>query len=203
MNQYEHNLVRFKELIDKYTIADLKTMIYSVSVSESGACCYPAIQTLISVMEMLGRICRHDLKEEESFGFILSKLGQQYNDPEVKTRLYKMFRHGIAHSSLAKGGVFINKRGDSNFHLANNKNYFDIRIMFEDFIKAYDDLFNKELLDPQKQTYYEENLKQVLKSLNLPWLDLSTPSFMPQYVTTTSGNLSGPSGCTGPITFTP
>lgn len=179
-------------------------MIYSVPASDSGACCYPAIQTLISVMEMLGRICRHDLKEEESFGYILSKLGQQYNDSDFKIKLYELFRHGIAHSSLAKGGVFINKQGDNTFHLADNKNYIDIKIMFEDFIKVYNELFNKELLEPKKQTYYEGNLKQVLRSLHLPWLDLTTPSFMPLYVTTMSGVKSaGASGCSGPVTFTP
>lgn len=128
MNSYEHNLSALKRLIDKYIIADLTTMIDKVPVLESGACCYPAVQTLISLMELLGKICRHDLEYDGAFEYILHRMGTAYQLPGLANKLYSLFRHGIAHNSLAKGGVFVNKTGDSAFHLSDNGNNLDIKI---------------------------------------------------------------------------
>lgn len=205
MSKFEHNLKAFKELLDKYTIADLKTMIYEVPNKDSGGCCYPAIQTLISLMELLGKICRHDLQKEMAFGYVLQKMGLEYQFSGLAANLYNFFRHGIAHNSLAKGGVFVKKTGDRKFHLSNNGNNIDVRIMFEDFENMYNQLFNQEFLEVSKQGYYEQNLKKIFKELNLPWLDMSTPSFFDsKFITTTSGTLtSGVSGIRGKVTFTP
>src|SRR3972149_9563014 len=103
MTEYEHNLQALKRLIDKYIIADLTTMIDSVPVSESGACCYPAVQTLISLMELLGKICRHDVEYDKSFKYVLNRMGGKYQAVGLAEKLYSLFRHGIAHNSLAKG----------------------------------------------------------------------------------------------------
>lgn len=205
MNEYRHNLRALKKLIDRYTIADLKTMIYDVPIKDSGGCCYPAVQTLISLMELIGKICRHNLKEKDSFEYILQKMGMKYQQKDLANNLYNFFRQGIAHNSLAKGGVFVKKDGDTKFHLTNSWNNVDVRIMFEDFKQIYTQLFDKDLLESSKQGYYQKNLEKVLKELNLPWLDLSTPNFFDQLpFTTTSGTLtSGVSGIRGPTTFKP
>ena len=70
-----------------------------------------------------------------------------YQLPGLANKLYSLFRHGIAHNSLAKGGVFVNKTGDPAFHLSDNGNNLDIKIMFEDFKKTYDGLFSSYLID--------------------------------------------------------
>lgn len=207
MNQYEHNLGALKELLDKYTIADLKSMIYDIPVKESGGCCYPAIQLLISLMELLGKVIKHDIKEFAAFEYVLYQLGEDYKNPELAKNLYEMFRHGIAHTALAKGGFSINKIGDRRAHLFKSGKHIDVRVMFEDFLIYYNKIFNEILPEKKLENYYEGNLKRVFSGQNFPWLDLGTPSLFSKdaYTTTTSGTAtSGASGSRGPSdTFTP
>jgi len=165
--EYEYNLVQLKTLIDAYTIADLKSMIYGIPVSPSGACCYPAIQTLVSLMELLGKICTNE-QGKDAFKNIIFRLGERYQKEELVNDLYEHFRHGIAHSSLAKGKVLIKKDGDTNYHLCNN--VIDVKIIFEDFLPIYESLFSQYLLDSKKGSFYEENLRTIFRGLNYPWI---------------------------------
>lgn len=172
MSRYVHNLTAFKDLLDMYTMADLETMIYKIPNSNSGACGYPALQTLISVMEMLGRLCCGKT-DQPAYSYIHKRLAPKYDSDEIVENVYQQFRHGIAHSSLAKGGVVLKKDGDANFHLTENGKNIDVRIMLNDFKKFYEKLFSADLLDVSRQAYYESNLKQIFKQLNLKWLESS------------------------------
>lgn len=170
---YQKNLVLFKDLIGRYTIADLRSMIYDVKVSDSGACCYPAVQTLFSLMEFLGGLLRHGVTYEAAFLIVFTELGPKYTE-SIGSKLYKYFRDGIAHTSLAKYGVAVKKTGDTTFHLADKGNNIDIRIMFEDFLKIFNNIFDVKLKIPKMETYYERNLKDLFMSLHLPWLPLAS-----------------------------
>jgi hypothetical protein len=107
---YLLNLFGFKDLIERYTIADLKSMIYDVPNTDSGGCGYPAVQTLISLMEMLGKLIDGDLKTQCAFSVIFEKLDDEYKKNGLAGTVYNLYRHGIAHASLAKGGVFVSRR---------------------------------------------------------------------------------------------
>lgn len=168
MTMYQQKLSLFKDLIERYTIADLTSMIYAVEIKDSGACCYPAVQTLFSLMELLGRLLKHNVKDTEAFLVVFTQLGPKYTK-ETGTKLYDYFRNGIAHTSLAKAGVAVKKTGDSNFHLSNEGNDIDIRIMFEDFLKVFNDIFETKLKIPRMESYYETNLKDLFSSLHIPW----------------------------------
>lgn len=165
---FQSNLQLFRDLIERYTIADLRSMIYEVKVKDSGACCYPAVQTLFSLMELLGRVIRHDVKDTDSFLVVFTSLGPKYTI-DIGRKLYDYFRNGIAHTSLAKAGVAVKKTGDSSFHLSNGGGYIDIRIMFEDFLKVFSDIFDSKLKDLKKESYYEINLRDMFKLLHIPW----------------------------------
>lgn len=173
-DEYEYNLLQLKRIIDEYTIADLNSMIYTIPISKSGACCYPAIQTLISLMELLGRII-NGKEKYEAFYEILKRLGDKYNNDDIAKKLYGDFRHGIAHNSLAKGRVLIKKDGNNKLHLQNNV-IVDIKIMFNDFLNIYESLFNADnLMNPKQRIFYERNLRKVFTALNYAWiLDFKT-----------------------------
>lgn len=169
LDQYEFNLQELKNLIDEYTIADIESMIYEIPVKKSGACCYPAVQTLVALMELLGSLATSK-REESAFKELLSRLGASYQNEKVSTKLYKSFRHGIAHSSLAYGGVLIKKDGKKYPNLKHPEQVIDIRKMFEDFLPVYNKLFSKDLREPESRSFYASKLRKVYKSLNLPWL---------------------------------
>lgn len=184
--EYEHNLKALKALIDQYTIADLKSMIYNIPVSQSGACCYPAMQTLISLMELIGKLLKNE-EGQEAIRAILEEMGSPYTQGGLSKTLYDAFRHGIAHTSLAKGGVAIRKDGDKEWHLS-SKGRIDVRIFFEDFIKIYENLFEAKLRSPSSVDFHSSNLRKILKGLRTRWLDLSTSSFLPERI----GGMSAP-----------
>lgn len=173
MTLYLQNLKSFKDLVNRYTIADLKSMIYDIKIKDSGSCCYPAVQTVFSLMELLGRLRKQNVSYEESFCSIFVKLGSSYTE-SVGKYLYEYFRNGIAHTSLAKAGVSVKKKGDKNFHLSNDGKNLDIRVMFEDFMVFYSEFFDKEVISPERQNYYESNLKDLFKQLNLSWTPTAT-----------------------------
>lgn len=173
MTRFQQNLRAFKDLIERYTIADLKSMIYDVEIKNSGACCYPAVQTLFSLMELLGRLRRQNVSDQESFCSIFVKLGSDYSK-SIGKYLYEYFRNGIAHTSLAKAGVWVKKEGDKNFHLSNEGKNIDIKIMFQDFLVFFNKFFDQELVKSEKQSYYEANLKDLFKQLNLSWIPTAT-----------------------------
>lgn len=168
MNEYMENLDAFKDLIKRYTIADLRSMIYEVADTPSGGCCYPAVLTLFSLMEMLGRILDQRAKHERAFLCVFTRLGSQYTEV-LGSRHYNYFRHGIAHTSLAKSGVKVKKSGDRVFHLSNDGNNIDIRILFEDFLTYFSVLFERELKDQKFTPQFAKNLSGIFSDLKLAW----------------------------------
>lgn len=173
MNKYKQNLTLFKDLIERYTIADLKSMIYDVKIKDSGSCCYPAVQTLFSLMELLGRLLKHGVNNTEAFIVVFNYLGLEYTK-EIGIKLYDYFRNGIAHTSLAKSGVAVKKVGDRKFHLSNNGNRIDIKLMFEDFLLKFSEIFESKLKDSKLESYYETNLKDLFTSLHINWEPMAT-----------------------------
>lgn len=160
----------FKNLIESYTIADLRSMIYDVEDKPSGGCCYPAVQTLFSLMELIGKLITPSATEENAFVATFTKLGNRYDDPVLAKKLYNYLRHGIAHNSLAKGGVKVKKSNDNAFHLSDNGNNIDIRILFEDFIPIFNDIFDQKLQNRDYISEYERRLRSVFKELKIEWI---------------------------------
>jgi hypothetical protein len=106
---YRLNLNYFLDLVERYTIADLETMIMEIPARSSGGCGYPAIQTLISLLELLGDLKSSGLSDQEAFTSIFCELGEKYNKRALAGKMYNRFRHGIAHTSLAKTNVWVSK----------------------------------------------------------------------------------------------
>lgn len=171
MSEYLTNLQAFKDLIERYTIADLKSMIYNIEVKPSGSCCYPAVQTLFSLMELIGKLIAPNATDEKAFVATFIRLGVSYKDATMATKLYEYFRHGIAHNSLAKGGVQVKKSRDKAFHLSNSGNNIDIRILLEDFIPLFHDIFYNQLQQEGYIPEYEKRLHNIFRELKIEWIE--------------------------------
>lgn len=169
MTIYQKNLALFKGLIERYTIEDLNSMIYDIKIKDSGACCYPAVQTLFSLMELLGKLLKRNVENTEAFIVCFTELGTKYTT-DIGKSLFDYFRNGIAHTSLAKAGVAVKKTGDKGFHLSNGGKYIDVKIMFEDFLSFFRDIFTIKLNNPKLESYYEVNLEKLFSSLKIPWV---------------------------------
>ncbi len=168
-NEYEHNLVEFRRLLDSYTIADLKRMVYDIPVSASGACCYPAVQSLIALLETLG-VLLEGRRDGDAFISAFRRLGGKYDDKKLAGKIYDAFRHGIAHSTLARADVLIKKDGRSYSGFEHPEGLIDVKIFLEDFLPVYEKVFSETLMSPNVRSYYERRLRKVFKSLKLPWL---------------------------------
>lgn len=171
MSKYLTNLKAFKDLIERYTIADLKAMIYDIEVKPSGACCYPAVQTLFSLMELIGKLTAPNTSDKKAFTATFTQLGSSYNNETLATKLYEYFRQGIAHNSLAKGGVQVKKSGDKTFHLSDNGSNIDVRILFEDFMSLFNRIFDNQLRQESYTSEYERRLHDVFKELKIEWIE--------------------------------
>lgn len=206
MDEYLTNLKAFKELIEGYTIADLKSMI-DIQEKPSGSCCYPAVQTLFSLLELIGKLISPS-NGEEAFTATFTKMGNKYSDEIVARKLYQYFRHGIAHTSLAKGGVKVKKSGDRSFNLSDNGMNIDIKIIFENFLPMFNEIFDNQLQSVKYISEYEERLRDIFIELKIQWitdrnkwggLDISA-DYTRTDVTTTSGTKLPVVRCSGAST---
>lgn len=170
-SKYLTNLQAFNDLVERYTIADLISMIYDIADKPSGGCCYPAVQTLFSLMELIGKLITPNTTKEKAFLATFMRLETSYNNEIMATKLYEYFRHGIVHNSLAKGSVKVKKSKDKTFHLSDSGNNIEIRILFEDFMPLFNDIFNNQLQQESYISEYEKRLRDVFKELKIEWIE--------------------------------
>ena len=62
------NAKSFFELVDKYLIPDLETLVLEIESKESGGVGYPSIHTILVGMELLGGIISGK-KDKEAFHY--------------------------------------------------------------------------------------------------------------------------------------
>ena len=64
----------------------------------------------------------------------------------------------------------VKKSNDKAFHLSNHGNNINIRILLEDFIPLFHDIFNNQLQQTSYVTEYEKRLKNVFRELKIEWI---------------------------------
>lgn len=145
----------FFDLLDQYLIEDLKTMIGEVQ-RDVGGLGYPAIQTTISGMELLGLLMSGGAEKDGGFNYFWSrylvKSFPRYSG--LNEIFYKVIRHGTAHIFLVKSGVSISKSGTN--HLSSYEKQdrpflnVDLKCLFSDFLSCYEEI-KKDLLIVQDE----------------------------------------------------
>ena len=154
---------QFFELLDSYLLGDLETMVIEIGPRKSGGLGYPSMQTILSGMELLGRVLSGGKEDRQAFNFFWDNYFVKENQQYKNDRLKKIFRHsvrdGTAHYFLAKYGIRLTKDNKGNLTKTDEKELsIDIVTFYTDFKKTY---FNvkTELLEGENEELLEQFMK--------------------------------------------
>lgn len=116
------------DLLDRYLIGDLETMVNEVGQKNCGGLGYPVVHSVVSGIELMGLLISGKTKEE-GFNFFWEHYFKQEKPfyEGANTMIYRTVRHGTAHIFLVKAGISVTKSGTDHFKLYEN----------EEFIKYY------------------------------------------------------------------
>ncbi len=145
------DLVSFlEEYVEGFLFHDLQSM-EDVTLEEGekyGGCGYSMLGSMLAGMELLGALVSSKTfkKKRGSFNFLgywkhyLCRCDQRYNVPVLDELMHELVRNGIAHTFLAKPGVFVSK-GKPAGHLARDPErgqiVVDAAVLFHDFRDSY------------------------------------------------------------------
>ncbi len=151
------------EYVDTYLMPDLATMA-DVQVPQSGVggIGFPLVQTVMAGIELLGRL---ELGKGKDKGFRyywrehLVSVAAAYGTPGLDDLFYQLFRHGIAHTTFAKGGdvVIVKHQPDLHLRAWDGKLYVDCARLSDDFRQSYEESFRRRLGDASVRQTAEAN----------------------------------------------
>lgn len=139
-NIYKKN---FFDILDKYLIADLNTMLVDVEDKPSGGLSYPAVQAIICGMELLGKIMSKGIKNKDKAFFYFwdeyfIKDNTQYDNKDLRKVFRFAVRNNISHLYLTPAKIQISKCGQGHLEKMTNGNLnIDAKFLFKDFMKTY------------------------------------------------------------------
>ena len=128
--------------IDAYLMADLASMAsVPVPTSGRGGMGFPLVQTVMAGIELLGRLELGQGGEgfRHYWGQHLIAVAPAYGAAGLDELFHKLVRHGIAHTTLAKGGDVVIVKHQPNLHLRawEGTLYVDCARLSEDFRESY------------------------------------------------------------------
>lgn len=139
---------RLFELLDKYLIEDLKTMIIEIPQRpRGGGLGYPAMQTIISGMELLGMCVSGGDRKDKAIKYFWENYLQK-NYPEYapfQDTFYKNIPHSIAHLYLMRTGISLTKNETNHLQAILGPGgqkilNIDLVILFRHFLVCYDQI---------------------------------------------------------------
>ncbi len=160
------------DLLDRYLIGDLETMVNEVGQRDRGGLGYPAVHSVVAGIELMGLLVSRKT-QEEAFNFFWENYFKQEKPcyEGANTMVYRTVRHGTAHIFLVKAGISVTKSGENHFelHEKDGREYLNIdaKCFFEDFKSCYEKV-KKSILDDQDERMlakfnygYEQLLRQI------------------------------------------
>ncbi len=200
-------------IVEGYLFLDLKNMalVHQVEGEEAGALGYPMLSTIVSGMELLGGVLQTDALYSDAasnsskyfahyWDNYLVKQSQAY--APYKDVFWKLVRHGVAHTYIAKAGITVTKGTPENHLKPHGDGLFNIDCVqfYEDFHNSYLGPVKEQLADSDFQKMVEANVAQLFKEseeVSRSKLSAVTGAHADGITTTTSGT-RGPQGPTGP-----
>ena len=156
----------FFNLLDCYLVGDINTFLREDIMSQRcGGCCFPAIQTIASGMELLGLLMFGgnylEIKKDTDRNFrVFKDFWNNYmvkKSPDYKIITPQLFRDSvrnpIAHFSFVRRKVFIMKEGEKRIWVEEGFLKINLPKLASDFLSCYFDIRNV-LLD-------EKNIKTI------------------------------------------
>lgn len=155
----------FKNL-DNYLIKDLeslKTIGKEKSAKdETGGCGIPMLMSLLSGIELLGRIYT-GMEKREAFKSILKDFfPNEYSENNNAESIYSGVRNGTAHIFLPTFNLVLSNNGDRSMNLvidSYERVHIDTTCFYEDFLKNYPKI--KDKIMSMENDKRNENLKKL------------------------------------------
>lgn len=159
------NVKSFFALLDRYLIEDLEVMVCKVPAGKTGGLGYPAMQAILSGMELLGMVLSGGKWSTNAFNYFweehFAKDNPQYDQPGLCEIFRDSIRNGIAHLFLMKFGIRLSKAGKANLTRKEGDLNIDVICFYSDFRKTYIKVkhnllnagMNSELLDSFSKGY--------------------------------------------------
>lgn len=206
-----------RDIIEGYLFLDLKNMslVQQAEGEEAGALGYPMLSTVVSGMELLGGVLQTDALYSDSainsaryfthyWEKYLVKQSQSY--APYGDIFWKLVRHGVAHTYIAKAGITVTK-GAPGYHLRHHGDgLFNIDCVqfYKDFHNSYLGPVRQQLNNPEFQKIVEANITQLFKeSEEVSRSKLAAISVASSGgITTTTSGTGGPQGATAPRSST-
>ena len=128
------------EKIDNYLINDLKSLFDAEEsvAGKGGACGYPMLQTLLSGIELLGRLTSAKDGKDAFIDFV-----DRYFPSEIvshKDQLYVFGRNSVSHYFLLPYALFKDKlrRNKDLFIIQDDEPHLNVIYLYDEFVTAYD-----------------------------------------------------------------
>jgi hypothetical protein len=167
----------FEKIINGYLFLDLRNMslIEEAPGETGGGLGYPMLATVVSGMELLGGILQTEKPYNDSsrnsqgyfnhFWFTyLVPYKKEY--AEYNEIVWKLVRHGVAHTYIAKAAITVTK-GNKTAHLlthGTNQLNIDCKEFYEDFLGSYKKLVEPKIFnDSAFSSLVATNIKTMLK----------------------------------------
>jgi hypothetical protein len=145
-----------KHHVEGYVFGDLENMAKLTALpSGNGAAGYPMVATICSAIELLGLLVETtDISTWQTWygGKHFTTYWEKHlypNEPESKvaTAIYKLVRHGLAHTAITKGYSIVVKKWDGKSHLCFDSGSDQVSLdpvrMYQDLKDSYDGSFQK------------------------------------------------------------
>jgi hypothetical protein len=142
-----------EQFVEGYLFCDIENMI-KIELDEPqvyGACGYPIIMSTLSGMELLGGLLSEKTFDSYAgdnyfanyWDNCLCKYDTKYKIESIEKHIRKLIRHGLAHVSLTKPGIFITKNKPAihwKFDQENKILSVDVNEFFKDFRGSYNEI---------------------------------------------------------------
>jgi|SRR3989344_2438133 len=156
IQDYNLYLTDFFSLLDIYLIKDLETLVKEIPARENGGGVgYPALQSILSAMELLGLMLSGD-KQSTAFKFYwdnyLAQMFSQYAKKGLSDIFIHVMRNGTAHLFLVKTGVSVSKNGNNHLIPLSAKGQIflnvDLVVLHSHFLNTYEEIKKGLLKNP-------------------------------------------------------
>ncbi len=139
---YDQFLRNLFDLLDNYLVKDLETLVKIAQQGEDGGVSYPALQTIMSGMELLGLILSGETNEPAFSYYWEESLCKQFSEYSGFDDIFRrVIRDGTAHFYLVKAGITVSTDGNDHLKYRNYKGSdcinIDLQVLYNHFIYTY------------------------------------------------------------------
>ena len=166
-----------EQFVEGYLFCDIESML-KIELEDGqkyGACGYPVVMSVLAGMELLGGLLSKNTFDKYAGDKCFDNywdnyfciFDHKYKISGIKKLVRGLIRHGLAHNSITKQGIFIGKDGSvTHWHLDKEKSqlFIDFSKFYKDFRASYNKFIkNNPSIRSEMQIRLNEMIKEYSK----------------------------------------